>query len=229
MVVLPVVTTNPPVTVGVSPREAAPMTQMREVPFSVLPADFERLYRNDFRRVVALVQSVTGRRDVAEELTQEAFVVAHDRWAAISGYARPGDFVRRVALNRAVSAWRRRQAEERAVNRLRARTIPNEGPARGDHADAADPLWEHVRRLPKRQAQVVALTYVDDLTPAEVAEVLGTSENTVRTHLHRAKVALARTMSELAEGRSGEVDLRDPRPAKVGVSLKRRRLPEGGG
>ena len=48
-----------------------------------------------------------------------------------------------------------------------------------------------VRALPKRQAQVVALLYVEELSSVEVAEVLGCSEATVRVHLHRAKKRLA--------------------------------------
>jgi hypothetical protein len=39
--------------------------------------------------VAALVQSFTGRRDVAEEITQDAFVIAHARWRRISGYDNP--------------------------------------------------------------------------------------------------------------------------------------------
>jgi RNA polymerase sigma-70 factor (ECF subfamily) len=47
------------------------------------------------------------------------------------------------------------------------------------------------RGTPKRQAQVTALTYIEQLTVAEIAAVLACEENTVRTHLRRARVALA--------------------------------------
>src|SRR5680860_954498 len=100
--------------------------------------DFASLYRTEFAAVVRVVTSVVGRRDVAEEIAQEAFVVTYDRWARISRYDRPGDFVRRVALNRAVSHFRRRGAEARALERagpVRASFPANDPPA--DH----EVLW----------------------------------------------------------------------------------------
>ena len=59
-------------------------------------------------------------------------------------------------------------------------------------------LWAAVRRLPKRQAQCVALHYLEDRSTAEVAAVLGISEATVRVHLHRARTHLATTLGEEA-------------------------------
>ena len=52
-------------------------------------------------------------------------------------------------------------------------------------------VWRAVRRLPKRQAQVVALYYAADCSVAEVAEVLGLAEGTVKAQLHRGRQALA--------------------------------------
>jgi RNA polymerase sigma-70 factor (ECF subfamily) len=59
-----------------------------------------------------------------------------------------------------------------------------------DVADSID-VWGAVRQLPRRQAQVVALTYLHDLSRRQVAEVLGCAEETVKTHLDRARVTLA--------------------------------------
>lgn len=152
---------------------------------------FARLYRDEFARVTAVVQSLVGRRDVAEEIAQDAFVVAYTRWWRVSGYDRPQDFVRRVALNRAVSSLRRTGAERRALTRAGARTDVH----RTTEPDvAAAPLWQHVRRLPARQAQVIALVYVEDLAIERVAEVLGISISSVKTHLRRARSTLADTM-----------------------------------
>ena len=65
----------------------------------------------------------------------------------------------------------------------------------------ADALWRAVRRLPRRQAQVVALHYLEALAVLEVAAVLQCAEATVRVHLHRARTALA-----AERGCSGGVD-----------------------
>ena len=61
-------------------------------------------------------------------------------------------------------------------------------------------LWQEVRRLPRRQAQAIALVYLNGLARRDVAEVLGCSEETVKTHLDRAR----KTLSERL-GSGGEI------------------------
>jgi len=60
----------------------------------------------------------------------------------------------------------------------------------------ADAVRAAVLQLPARQRAVVVLHYLDDLPVSEVAAVLGCSEGTVKTHLHRARRALAGTLGE---------------------------------
>ncbi len=52
-------------------------------------------------------------------------------------------------------------------------------------------FWEAVRDLPKRQAQCVALRYLEDRSIADIATVLGIAETTVRGYLHDGRAALA--------------------------------------
>jgi RNA polymerase sigma-70 factor (ECF subfamily) len=150
---------------------------------------FEALYRRDFSRLVSLAHGLSGSRSAAEELVQEAFLAAHRRWDRIGGYADPSAWLRRVVVNRSVSAVRRRVAEGVAMTRLGARReIPDELP------DQDEVVWRAVRQLPRRQAQVVALYYVDDRSVAEIAAVLDLAEGTVKATLHQARQALARAL-----------------------------------
>jgi RNA polymerase sigma-70 factor (ECF subfamily) len=55
-------------------------------------------------------------------------------------------------------------------------------------------FWQAVRRLPPRQAQAVALYYLEDYSVRKIAEVLDCSEGTVKTHLSRARNAVARQL-----------------------------------
>jgi RNA polymerase sigma-70 factor (ECF subfamily) len=160
-------------------------------------AAFEELYRAEARAITNLIHSLTGRRDIAEEIVQDAFVVTHDRWRRVSQYDRPADFVRRVALNRALSSLRRRKTEHRALERWQHRS-PLVTEDRGPRDEA---LWQAVRRLPARQQRAVALMYVEDQPIARVAEILGCSENTVKTHLKRARATLATALGDQREGR----------------------------
>ena len=158
---------------------------------------FEDFYGREFRRVVALLYPLTGSWSVAEELAQDAFLVAHRKWSRISTFDRPDFWVRRVATNRASSAYRRRRSERRALDRVGVASEADEhaGPTA---ADERRWLVGHVRRLPPKQAQAVALVYVEQWPASEAASILGCTESTLRTHLQRAREALRRAIDEEA-------------------------------
>jgi RNA polymerase sigma-70 factor, ECF subfamily len=162
------------------------------------PLAFAAFYESEYRNVVALAYALTGRAAVAEELAQDAFLVAHRNWARVSAYEAPGAFVRRVVSNMAVSFTRRLAAEARALARLAARTPKWSTPL--EPTDAG--FWRSVRSLPRRQAQVLALRYLEDLPDEEIARVLGCSMATVRVHLHNGRIALASRLGIETNGRS---------------------------
>lgn len=153
-------------------------------------ASFEELYRRDARGLIALAYGLSGSRVAAEELVQDAFLAAHRQWDRISAYDNPSAWLRRVVVNRAVSRIRRRTAEARALTRLRGQRVL---PAVLPEPDEA--LWRAVRALPDRQAKVVALHYVGDESVADIAAILDCAEGTVKSHLHKARRSLARTLS----------------------------------
>lgn len=160
---------------------------------------FDSYYRRDYRSVVGLAYVLTGDQWAAEDLAQEAMVAAHRRWGAISGYDRPEAWVRRVMVNRSRSQFRKFRTEAKTLVKLRNERqevlVPSEPNAE---------LWEAVRALPTRQAQVTALYYWDGMSFAEIAEVLGVGADTARTHLMRARSRLAELLGDdaLDEGSS---------------------------
>jgi len=154
---------------------------------------FEAFYGRELHSVIGLAYVLSGSRSAAEDLAQDAFLVAFRHWDRVASYDDPGGWVRRVLVNRTRSGFRRRTAEIRALARLRDRVfdVP-EVPA-----EAAE-TWEAVRRLPVRQAQVIALRYYDQRSIKDIARILDRSENTVKTHLQRARHALAELFGEEA-------------------------------
>ena len=143
------------------------------------PLRFEEVYLREFPRVFALAYALSGSRWAAEDIAQDAFVVAHRQWGRVGGYDDPGAWVRRVAANLAVSAVRRRLAEARALVRLAGRREPSSTDLPAEDGD----FWRVVRQLPRRQAQVVALV-------ALVAATLGCSQRTAQVHLQKARATL---------------------------------------
>jgi RNA polymerase sigma-70 factor (ECF subfamily) len=161
------------------------------------PLTFERLFRDEYRSLVALAWALTGSREAAEDVAQESLLALHRRWDDLHLIDNPRAYVRRTCANLSVSWVRRRVREVHAVLRLQG-LRPTPTPV----DDATDAFWNAVRRLPRRQAQVVALHYGYDLSVDGVAETLGLAPGTVKVHLHRARTALEphlTTPSQLGE------------------------------
>jgi RNA polymerase sigma-70 factor (ECF subfamily) len=151
--------------------------------------DFESFYRSEYRPVVALAAALSGSRWAAEDLAQEAFAAAHRRWGEVGSYEYPNLWVRQVVANKSVSLIRRSVAE------MRARThLINSRPPLEVLPDESASVWDEVRKLPSRQAQAIALTYVNGLTVEEAGVVMGCTGGTVKTHLKRGRQALSQRL-----------------------------------
>ncbi|MCP3974244.1 MAG: sigma-70 family RNA polymerase sigma factor [bacterium] len=139
--------------------------------------------------MVALSYLLSGRSSVAEDLAQEAFLRAHRDWDRVGRMAASGAWVRRVAVNLTMSRFRRLRSE--AAARLRLTTVPGVLDSPGAEYDA---FWAEVRALPPRQAQAVALRYVEDMSVAEIAETLEIATGIVKALLHQGRERLQRQL-----------------------------------
>ena len=148
---------------------------------------FDRFFHREFPRMVALAYGISGSRWAAEELAQEACLRAYKSWDSISGYDKPGAWLRRVTINLANSFLRRKVSELRALERYAVGGIEPLDP----HPVEDESFWEEVKSLPRRQREVIVLHYVDDMSTADIADVLDISESSVRTHLQRGREMLA--------------------------------------
>jgi RNA polymerase sigma factor (sigma-70 family) len=151
---------------------------------------FEELYQRDWAAVVALGWSLTGSRPVGEELAQDAFLDAYRRWSHVGMLANPGAWVRRAVANRAVSRHRHRRVVAEGAVRLATEARVRQGAVAQVDDDDED-FWAAVRSLPARQAQCVALRYLEDRSIDEIALVLDMRPATVRVHLMRGRRAIA--------------------------------------
>jgi RNA polymerase sigma-70 factor (ECF subfamily) len=162
---------------------------VNDQPLSV-PISFDSFYREHYRAVVGLVYTLTGSRSGSEDIAQEAFLRAHRDWTKVETLEHPGSWVRVVALNLARSGLRRRAAEARAAARISGRAS-SPFPELEPHNER---FWRTVRTLPRRQREVVALHYLEDLSVAEVARLLSVAESTVKNSLVQARSKLARRL-----------------------------------
>jgi RNA polymerase sigma-70 factor (ECF subfamily) len=169
-------------------------------------ASFEELFVAEATSIIALLHALTGQRAAAEDIAQEAFARAYRNWGRIASYERPGAWVRRVAINLAISEGRRRTREMKATTRLaamRQRTV-----AGADEelqlTDATTHLWTLVRKLPPQQRAAVTLHYVNDCSVRDIALILGCAEGTAKANLHRGRATLG---SQLADRRPDDAPI----------------------
>lgn len=163
----------------------------------------DELIEREWAAVLAVAIALVGRDGVAEELTQEGFLAAHRHWEHVRSLDRPGAWVRRVVVNRSISHLRRRRVERRVLELVGRDPLRRVAEEVAGGVDGRDELvWAEVRRLPTRQAQCIVLRHVDGRSAAEIGEILGCAEPTVRVHLHRGLTTL-RSRLEPARGGSG--------------------------
>jgi RNA polymerase sigma-70 factor (ECF subfamily) len=157
--------------------------------------DFPTFFAASTPSLVRLAHALTGSAPEAEELVQETMVRCYLRWARVERLESPEGWCRRVLLNLIYSRTRRLRIE-RGVRR---REPMPESSAASDLPVAAAHFWALVRTLPPRQAEVVALRYIDGLDVAGIAASLGRAEGTIRAQLHTARQALAGRIDENGE------------------------------
>jgi RNA polymerase sigma-70 factor, ECF subfamily len=144
---------------------------------------------------------VSGNRAAAEDAVQEALARAWERSERGQRIAAPSAWVTTVAMNLIRSRFRRILAERRAHERLRDRSgqdrgsYPDSGRSPSAVGDAID-VRRALTALPRRQRETTVLRYYLGMEVAEIAAVLGISEGTAKTTLHRARRALARSLGE---------------------------------
>jgi len=147
-------------------------------------ANYEALFREWYPRLVSLGTAMTGRRDVASDIAQEAFLRAHRDWEAVRAYERPSAWVRKVAVNLLIDYQRTSARERAAVDRLVGAPV-------AESSTPALTRWvELTSTLPTRQRQIVTLFYADDLSVTGIAELLHISEGAVKASLFKARASL---------------------------------------
>jgi RNA polymerase sigma-70 factor, ECF subfamily len=161
------------------------------------PSAFEEIVRLYQRRVYGVALRIVRAHDVADDVTQEAFLRA---WRSLDRFelGRPfGPWVCRIAANLAVNHVRSPRAREEGLPDGHAETRTSAPGPLGALLDAegATVLEKAMGQLPQEQRAVLVLRVVEELSYAEIAETLGISPGTVMSRLFRARERLAQALS----------------------------------
>lgn len=152
------------------------------------------MYQQHARGLVGLVRLFVDDRNAAEDIVQEAFIRLARSAHKIQDPAKAGAYLRSIALNLARDHNRRGMVSLR--HRLpfddRTASAEDEVVLSEDHQRVVDAI----RSLPGRQRDCVILRNYDELGIDEIADALGISRNSVKTHLSRGMRSLETALSD---------------------------------
>jgi RNA polymerase sigma-70 factor (sigma-E family) len=151
--------------------------------------EFDTFYRDTRQRLFTMVYALTGDVGRAQDVTQDAYARAWQRWDRVRDYGDPEGWVRTVARRIAISYWRRARNAVTAQRRA----------AQADRMPGPDPdlvvLVAALATLPVPVRTALVLHHLVDLSVADVARETGAPEGTVKARLARGRRALAAALS----------------------------------
>jgi RNA polymerase sigma-70 factor (ECF subfamily) len=172
------------------------------------PGAFDALVVLFNNRVFGVAFRILGDRAEAEDLAQEVFVTLYHSLGSFRGESKLSTWIYRITRNRCLN--RIKFLKRRHVGRHADIDDPSVSPATIDletrSSGAKDPvrklandelsdlLQEHLLKLPEEQRTLVVLRDLEDLSYEEIVEVTGLALGTVKSRLHRARAALARSL-----------------------------------
>jgi RNA polymerase sigma-70 factor (ECF subfamily) len=165
-------------------------------------AAFAEIYRRYCGPMFAIALATIGRRDLASDAVQQAFIQA---WRAVATYSPESDvapWLFTITRRAAIDLWRRERrhvlaGEDQMVDRVEP----------GPSLEAAWEAWQvrqAIDELTAAERDVVNLAYVEGLTHTETADRLGIPVGTVKSRSHRAHHRLGRLLSHLDSEQASE-------------------------
>ncbi len=184
-------------------------------------------------RIFAFSLKFCGNREDAEDLVQETFLQAYRKWSQFEGRSSPASWLYTMAARACQRRNRRRAGEPPRLDSL------DEAPPVGlslvarlpaleddplDHElrrEAAEIVDRGLARLPVDYRLPLVLKEIAELSLREIAEILGVKEATVKTRVHRGRLALR---AALTEGLGEPLESADDHPHQVCLDLLRSKM-----
>lgn len=158
------------------------------------PARWDDLFERHSAEALRLSYLLTGDQELAQDITQDAFVRLFRRFQDLRRPVAFGAYLRRTVINLSRDHWRKVRLQRRLLGRQMKEWVEAERSV--SSLEVRDEIWRALQRLPYAQRATVVLRYYEDLTEREIADVMACSTGAVKSRLSRALVALRTQISE---------------------------------
>jgi RNA polymerase sigma-70 factor (sigma-E family) len=158
--------------------------------------EFDDFVRGRSAALLRTAYALTGDRGHAEDLLQTALLRTARRWTAAR--AAPEAYVRQVLVNLCRDRVRWLQRRPREAVLIDGADPTGVADELADQVGQRNSVIEALTRLPSGQRKVIVLRFLEDLSVAETAELLGISQGTVKSYTSRALASLRLTLNDIA-------------------------------
>lgn len=155
------------------------------------------LFDQNFSSLRRLAFALLGDASAADEVAQDAFVRLYSSWRRLDELDHPPTYLRKIVLNLCRTRGRRAALQWRSQALIGQSDVAREP----DVALRLD-VWRAIEGLPQRQRACVVLRYLEDLSEADVAQLLECSVGTVKSQLHKARAKLEAALGSITGEKS---------------------------
>ena len=169
----------------------------------------EHLLESEGSKMYGLALKLCRNQSDAEDLVQDVFLQAYRKWGQFEGRSEPSSWLYTIASRLCMRRQRQRAGEPQRLESLQDLLPIGEVDVPQVPSSVDTPLDEHLRREARERVEIalselpvhlrlpVVLKDIAELSVAQVSEVLGIKQATVKTRVHRARLALRRAMVEV--------------------------------
>ncbi len=150
-------------------------------------------------RLARLAWRLTGEREVARDVVQDAWLAIVRGLKRLDDPARFRSWAYRIVSNKCAD-WIRRRGVRRSTAKELRDAAASTGDVSSNPTDSADDvarMLDALAKLPDEQRAVLSLHYLDEMGVREIAEVLGVPEGTVKSRLHHARNRLKEALERV--------------------------------
>ena len=154
-----------------------------------------QLYRMYVKAMFNIAVRMTGEKEKAEDVLQEAFLKAFSEIENLKNEKAFGGWLKRIVINRCIDVMRKEKYVLQDMETLSEQH--HEIAVEIDEQVDPEMVHQQIKKLPEGARQILVMRALEGYKHAEIGEQLGISESTVKTQFFRAKQLLGKMIKEM--------------------------------